>query len=109
MTKQEVAKLLAKISLIDNRKVDALTLAEWFDIVGHLDFEHAVEAVREHRQSSTEYLQPAHIVSIAYRLGRGNPSRESARLALAEIESARSKAVPMPESLRAQMLGGRDV
>lgn len=103
MTKQEVAKLLAKISLIDNRKVDALTLAEWFDIVGHLDFVLAVEAVREHRQTSTDYLQPAHIVAIAYRLARGNPSRESARLAIEEATAARSRRVPMPDDLRERL------
>lgn len=107
MTEAECAKVLAKIQLVDNRQVDRLTLAEWFDIIGHLDFKLAVEAVRIHRQTSTDYLQPAHIVQIVQGLARVSV-KASTSVILAEIEEARSKSVPMPEQLRKQMFGGSD-
>lgn len=65
MTIEEVAKVLAKIQLVDNREISKLVVLEWFDLIGHLDFDAAIEAVRVHRQTSTEYLQPAHIVDLA--------------------------------------------
>ena len=69
MNKQECAKVLAKIQLGDNRQVDAATLAEWFDTIGHLEFEDAVGAVRLHRQESTDWLMPAHVIRNVRRLG----------------------------------------
>ena len=68
MTRQECAKVLAKIQLGDNRQVDKLTLEEWFDTIGHLPFAPAIEAVRMHRQESTDYLQPAHVIRNVRRL-----------------------------------------
>lgn len=62
MNKQECAKVLAKIQLGDNRQVDALTLDEWFDTIGHLEFADAIEAVTMHRQESTDWLMPAHVI-----------------------------------------------
>jgi hypothetical protein len=60
---QQVAAVLAKIQLGDNRETDAagLVLAEWVDSIGDLDFDDAVEAVRMHRRETTVYLQPAHV------------------------------------------------
>jgi len=60
--------VLAKIQLGDNRQVDQLTLEEWFDTIGHLDFPAAVAGVRLHRQESTEYLMPAHVIRNARRV-----------------------------------------
>ena len=68
MNKAECAKVLAKIQLGDNRQVDQLTLEEWFDTIGHLDFLAAVAGVRLHRQESTEYLMPAHVIRNANRV-----------------------------------------
>ena len=78
MTKSECAKVLAKIQLGDNRQVDALTLEEWFDTIGHLAFEDAVGAVRLHRQESTDWLMPAHVIRGAARLSESRlpPRRE---------------------------------
>ena len=63
MNSQQVAAVLAKIQLGDNRETDAagLVLAEWVDTIGDLDFEWAIEAVRMHRRTSTAYLMPAHV------------------------------------------------
>ena len=62
MNVQQTAQLLALIATVDNRQVDRATIAAWHDLVGHLDYAEACEAVREHRRNSTEYLVPAHVV-----------------------------------------------
>ena len=69
MNKQDCAKVLTKIQLGDNRQVTSLVLEEWFDTIGNLAFEDAIEAVRLHRRESTDYLVPAHIVAIVRRIG----------------------------------------
>lgn len=68
MTPAETAQLLAKVQLGDNRQVDALTVREWHDTLGHLDLADAIEAVRRHRQTSLEYLMPAHVIAGARRV-----------------------------------------
>jgi hypothetical protein len=70
MNKTEVATVLAKIQLGDNRDIDAagLVLAEWFDTIGFLNFEDAIQGVKLHRQESTDYLQPAHVIRLANRV-----------------------------------------
>lgn len=68
MTLEECAQVLTKIQLGDNRQADRLVLAEWFDTIGHLDFGDAVGAVKLHRQESTDYLMPAHVIAGARRL-----------------------------------------
>lgn len=62
MNKEEIAAVVAKVKLGDNREVNELVLREWFDTIGHLRFQDAVEAVTMHRQESTDYLMPVHIV-----------------------------------------------
>lgn len=68
----EMKRLLAKISLGDNRQVDQLVIDDWFETIGHLTYKDAHGAVVTHRQQSTEYLTPAHITQIVRRL---NPAR----------------------------------
>lgn len=63
MNIEQTAAVVAKVQLIDNREVNELVLAEWHDVIGHLDFDDAIEAVRVHRRTSTAYLVPAHIVA----------------------------------------------
>lgn len=106
MNKQECAKVLAKIQLGDNRQVTSLVLDEWFDTIGHLGFDDAIQAVRMHRQESTEYLVAAHIVALVRRIGVDRNQR-------AAIESKRPAPKPLnyeaiaaawndPEELRRQ-------
>jgi hypothetical protein len=73
MTPDQTAKVLAKIQLGDNRVVDALTLREWLDTIGYLDFDDAIQAVTLHRRESTEYLQPAHVIRNAKRIREDRP------------------------------------
>lgn len=81
MNRSECAKVLAKIQLGDNRQVDSLTLDEWFDTIGHLEFGDAIAAVRLHRQESDKWLMPAHVVA-----GAGRARRD--RLPLNALEAA---------------------
>lgn len=55
--------LLARIQVIDNRQVDALTIEAWTPLLFHVPYPDAVEAVNAHFTESTAYLQPAHIVN----------------------------------------------
>jgi hypothetical protein len=73
MNRDQVARVLAKIQLGDNRSADALTLREWEDSIGHLDFTDAIAAVTMHRQESTDYLQPAHVITNARRIRDARP------------------------------------
>lgn len=61
MNRLEMARLLAKIQLGDNRQVSELTLNDWMETIGHLTYQDAYQAVVIHRRDSTEYLQPAHL------------------------------------------------
>jgi hypothetical protein len=63
MNISEVAAVLAKVQLGDNRDIDTkgLVLAEWEDTIGDLPFDAAIEGVRMHRRDSKDYLTPAHV------------------------------------------------
>jgi len=68
MTIDECKQILAKIQLGDNRQVDRLVILEWFETIGHLEFEDARGAVTLHRQESTDYLTAAHVCAGARRV-----------------------------------------
>ena len=68
MNKTELAKVFTKVQLVDNRQAGQLVLAEWLDILGHLNFDECISAVVMHRQESVEYLQPAHIIANVKRI-----------------------------------------
>jgi hypothetical protein len=59
---QEVAAVVAKIKLGDNRAVDKLVIQEWENSIGDLPYQDAIEAVTMFRRESDEYLQPVHII-----------------------------------------------
>lgn len=61
MNIEQTAELLAGIQLIDNRKVEKLTIRMWHELVGDLEYAHAAEAVKLHFRQSTTYLTPAHV------------------------------------------------
>ena len=63
MNNSQVAAVLAKIQLGDNREIDdkGIVLREWHESIGDLRFEDAIEAVRLHRRESSAYLTPNHV------------------------------------------------
>ena len=68
MTIDELKKVLAKIQLGDNRQVDSMTLREWNDTIGHLDFADTIAAVTMHRRESAAYLVAAHLIANVKRI-----------------------------------------
>lgn len=73
MNRSETALLLAKIAVVDNRRLDpddadvsspAATpiISTWHELIGHLQFSDCAAAVADHRRSSHEYLTPIHVI-----------------------------------------------
>lgn len=58
---RDTANLLAKAALVDNRQVSAQVVAAWHEAIGHHHYPDALAALDYHRQTSREYLVPAHI------------------------------------------------
>jgi hypothetical protein len=68
VNRQEVAQVLTKIQLLDNRQVDGATLAAWFELIGGLEFADALEGVNLHRlEQPGKWLEPGHVVAGARR------------------------------------------
>lgn len=65
MNRQQVAQVLTLASLVDNRSVTDESARMWHDVIGHVDYEVAVEAIRAHFAESTAWLLPAHITQYA--------------------------------------------
>lgn len=61
MNLSEVSMLLAKAALIDNRTIDPNIVRAWHEAIGHHDAADAMAALYRHRQTSTDWLEPAHI------------------------------------------------
>lgn len=61
MTEKELHQLLIEISALDHRTVTPYTVAAWYPILGKFDYALALEAMRNHFGTSTDYLLPAHI------------------------------------------------
>jgi hypothetical protein len=68
MNAEQVAAVVAKIRIGDNRETSPEVILEWLDTIGHLRFEDAIAAVKLHRQESTAYLMPAHVIANARRV-----------------------------------------
>lgn len=66
MMRSEMAVLLAKVQLGDNRHVDGLVLEYWMDTIGDLDVETALQALRRFRRERPgTYLEPGHLLELA--------------------------------------------
>lgn len=78
MNRVEVSKLLTRASAIDNRIVTEETVAAWWELLGMVEYDLAVEAVNEHFRKSTDYLLPAHIIQGA-RIARDRRERDERR------------------------------
>lgn len=61
MTPGEVARLLAAAAMFDYRKVEKADAQAWHLLLGDLDYDDAIEAVRRHYAESTDRLMPAHV------------------------------------------------
>lgn len=99
MNLAETAKLLAKAQILDNRTVDRVTVEAWHEALQHVDARDAFAALTLHRQRSTDWLQPAHIVALSKETKRDREHDENRARALRALPPAPPK--PMPPSFRA--------
>lgn len=66
MTLTEMAVLVAKVQLGDNREVDELVIAYWHELIGDMDFEQAMKTLRRFRRERPGvYLEPGHLLELA--------------------------------------------
>lgn len=61
MTPGDTARLLAACAMYDFRSVEVSDTAAWHHVIGDLDYDDAMEAVRRHYQASTDRMMPAHV------------------------------------------------
>ncbi|MEX1078902.1 MAG: hypothetical protein WED09_07325 [Homoserinimonas sp.] len=66
MIRSEMALLLAKVQLGDNRHVDGLVLDYWLDTIGDLELDVALEALKKFRRERPgTYLEPGHLLELS--------------------------------------------
>lgn len=82
--------------------MDPATVQTWWEILGHLSFSDAMNALMIHRRESTEYLQPAHIIKLAARVRRERRIEE-AKVAPLAI----SQRTAPPPDFRAQIAAAK--
>lgn len=63
MTPVETAQILTLISQYNGMPVDKARALAWHDMIGELDYDDAVEAVKAHFRISTDWLQPGHLIA----------------------------------------------
>lgn len=62
MNKQEIGQLLTLAALVDNRTVTDEAVLMWHELLRHLPYAPAVEAMNDHYRELTDWLMPAHII-----------------------------------------------
>ena len=101
MNFEDTKVLLASVAVLDNRNVDATTIQMWEAVLAPFTFQECMWALREFaRTNVTDYLRPAHLVSIITRKradyadmnpGRSPGEPEGWLVFEAQIEQARIK------------------
>lgn len=132
MKRSQTALVLAKIAAVDNRRLDppdadmTPILDSWHEAIGDLGVQDCLDAVRDHRRETTEWLQPAHVRDRVIVMRRARVENvedidlvrdvhpddphwarilQGRRAALLDgLTLDQAKAIPAPEALRA--IGG---
>lgn len=63
MLKSETAMLVAFVASLEGREPNELQVESWHEIIGHLDYEEAKEAAREHFRTESRRFYPADLVT----------------------------------------------
>lgn len=71
MDHAQTGELLARIQVHDNRQIGLVTIEEWQHELKDTSYADALEAVREHRRTSTEYLTASHVLAGVKRIRDG--------------------------------------
>jgi len=62
MTADDIGRVLAKAAAFDRRTVGEGDILAWFDAIGDVDPEDALEAVTAHYRQTDAWLMPAHVL-----------------------------------------------
>jgi hypothetical protein len=104
----EVGQFLAALSAHDNRTTSAESMEVWHQALDKVPYELARQALAEHIRTSTDYVQPAHIVAGARKLWQGEKadSDEIRRRALerAALERGQQQKVADPTDYGPRLL-----
>lgn len=90
MNKRETAMLLGRISVIDGRKLPDTAVETWHEIIGHVPYAEALEALRIVASESPETIKPAHLLR-ARKTARAEIERRATRAARQRALDAASK------------------
>ena len=64
MNLDEIGNFLGRVALGDNRDVGPAHILHWEELLpADLPYTDAIQALLHHRRTSTDYLQPAHIIA----------------------------------------------
>lgn len=78
MTESETRMILAQAAALDNRKVNNAMIILWYTAFQGYAYDEVAWALREHIRTSTEYLMPAHLITLVngkrHEYRRSNPS-----------------------------------
>lgn len=65
MQVSEVAQLLLWAQGVDNRVPTEASARSWHQLIGHLEFEDALEAVKQHYREEHRWVMPADVLRLA--------------------------------------------
>jgi hypothetical protein len=64
MNKRDTERIVRKVAVLDNRRVDETVIDAWHDVVGHLSYDVAELALRKARQEAAiDWIEPRHIIA----------------------------------------------
>lgn len=63
MTHDEIALVLGKAASVDRRTIGRADVLAWHEIIGHLEFLDALQAVRRHYSRTRDFLMPSDILA----------------------------------------------
>lgn len=65
MITEDFVKLMSRMSVLDGRDVDQMTLEMWEPLVGDLNYDDAIEGLNNHYRSDVRRPTPAHLRTAA--------------------------------------------
>lgn len=106
MNSTEIAALLAKVQLDDNREITREVITRWTEILGPIEapIQDLLEAVNMHRRETVAYLQPAHITANLHRIRE----TRAASHALDDGRSRTYRGAPKPRNFDAMAAAWND-
>ena len=64
MNKTDTERIVRKVAVLDNRRIDDVVIDGWHEVIGHLSYQVAEIALRKARQdAAVDWLEPRHIIA----------------------------------------------